>query len=158
MACQPVCTIFICPWHFVIVVTFLTGILQLMNCLARECLLRNTCLVNSFHCLWLFYAKKLEDCIHYTFIFTFFVQLLSKSCFFFAHGLIEYRSMWPIDGILTGTISLYRSRSGSNGNKEVLHTSQISKTGISPPDIVKCYTKGILFLVGVLPLYRRYSQ
>ena len=34
------CTTLICPWHFVIVVTSLTSILQLMNHLVRECFVK----------------------------------------------------------------------------------------------------------------------
>ena len=51
---------------------------------------------------------------------------------FFAYGLIEMdlsRYIWPINGILRDTMILSQGRPGSNGNEEVLHTSQISKFG-----------------------------
>ena len=42
----------------------------------------------------------------------------------------------PKDGTLTGTIILDQNESGSNGYKEVFHTPQISRTGVSPSDVV----------------------
>ena len=42
----------------------------------------------------------------------------------------------PLDGILTTTTSLGQNRSGTNANKKVIHTPQISRTGASPSDAV----------------------
>ena len=46
------------------------------------------------------------------------------------------RSIWSIEGILTGTTTLGQSGSGSNDNEGVLHTPQISRIGTSPSDTV----------------------
>ena len=48
-------------------------------------------------------------------------------------------SIWLKYGTLTGTTIPIQSRPGSNGNKVVLQTPQISKTGTSPPDAVQYY-------------------
>ena len=48
----------------------------------------------------------------------------------------QARSIWPIDGTLTGTSTLGLSKPRSNGNKGILHTFQISRTGASPSDTV----------------------
>ena len=58
-------------------------------------------------CLQLSHASKLGNHIHRMFIFTFFVELFLKSFFFVSYGPIKYdsflnRSIWPIDGTLTG--------------------------------------------------------
>ena len=58
---------------------------------------------------------------------------------FFAHGSIEYkwflnRSIWPIDRKLTWISTLGQSGPGSNGNKSVLHISEISRNESSPLD------------------------
>ena len=45
-------------------------------------------------------------------------------------------SVWPIDGILTGTITPDLSGPGSNGNKKVFYTPQNSRTGASQSDAV----------------------
>ena len=37
----------------------------------------------------------------------------------------------------------YQVLPGSNANEGVLHTSQSSRTGASPPDAIQCYTLGI---------------
>ena len=54
---------------------------------------------------------------------------------------IEYeflanRFLWPIDEILTGTISADLSVSQINGNEKTLHNSKISSTRGSPLDTV----------------------
>ena len=82
--------------------------------------------------LGLFYSSRLENHIHCMFIFTFFMQLFLKS-FFFALGHIGNKwfinkSIWPIDGTLTGTTTPGQSGTGSNGNKRVLHSPQSSRT------------------------------
>ena len=79
-------------------------------------------------CLELFYALTLGNCIHCTFIFTFFELLFLKS--FFAHGPIEYelflnRSIWLIDGNQKGTTTSDQSGPEGNGNEVVLNTPQI---------------------------------
>ena len=49
-------------------------------------------------------------------------------------------SIWPIDGTLSGAITLGQSGPGSNGNKGVLHIPQSSSiTRVSPSDcLVSC--------------------
>ena len=42
----------------------------------------------------------------------------------------------PIDGTLTSITTPGQSESGSNGNEELLHSPQISRTRASPPDAV----------------------
>ena len=70
------------------------------------------------------------------------------------------RSIWPIYETLTGTTTSGQSGPGSNGNEGVFHTTQISRTGVSPSDVVWCYTQEPLpfFVGGVLLLCRVYSQ
>ena len=53
--------------------------------------------------------------------------------------LIEYEwflNIWHVDGTLTGSIILGLSGTGSNGNEEVLHDLQSSRTGTWPLYIV----------------------
>ena len=59
------------------------------------------------------------------------------------------RSIWPIDGTLTGTTTLGQSGSGSNGNERVLSRSPISS-----------HTQDTLFLEGkgLTPTAGGYSQ
>ena len=45
----------------------------------------------------------------------------------------------PIVGTLTGTTTLGQSETGSNGNEEVLHISQSSRTGASTSDVLISY-------------------
>ena len=87
----------------------------------------------------LFYTKRLGNHVHCMFIFVFFVQLFLKR--FFEHHSIEYkwflkRSIWSKDRTLTGTTTMCQSGSASNGNKGVLLTSQISRTGSLQLDAV----------------------
>ena len=58
------------------------------------------------------------------------------------------RSIWPIDGSLTGTTTPDRSGLGSNGNKGVLYISQSSRTEASFSDGLVSYP-GRLLEVGV---------
>ena len=44
--------------------------------------------------------------------------------------------MWSTDGSLTGINTLGQSEPGSNGNKGLFHTHQMSRIGISPWDRV----------------------
>ena len=46
------------------------------------------------------------------------------------------KSIWPIDGTLTGTTTLSQSAPGSNDNEMVLYTHQISITRGSPSNAV----------------------
>ena len=41
-----------------------------------------------------------------------------------------------MDGTLTGTTTLGQSGSGTNGNEEIFHSLQISRTEASPSDTV----------------------
>ena len=45
-------------------------------------------------------------------------------------------SIWPIDGALTGTSTAGQSELGSNGNEDVFHIPQTSKTGASPSGVI----------------------
>ena len=54
----------------------------------------------------------------------------------FKYGKWLNSSIWPIDGILTGTTTPGQSGPESNGNKEVFHIFQISQTGASPSNAV----------------------
>ena len=47
---------------------------------------------------------------------------------------------WPVNGTITDTTTPSQSGPGSNGNKEDLHTLQISRTGASPCNVVLCHT------------------
>ena len=65
--------------------------------------------------LGLFYIQRLGNLIHCIFIFIIFWLVVSYE--FFVHGSIEYkwllnRSIRPIDGTVTGTITL-----GKSGNE-----------------------------------------
>ena len=51
------------------------------------------------------------------------------------------RSIWPIDGILTGTTCLNQSVSGSNGNEGVIYITQSCRTTASPSDVALCHTQ-----------------
>ena len=73
--------------------------------------------------------------MHCIFLFSYILRI------FFVYSPIEYeqflnKSKWPMDGILTGTTTLDYSGPGSNGNEEVFHTPQISRTRASQPDAV----------------------
>ena len=71
-------------------------------------------------CLRLFYAERLGNHIHYTFIF--FCSFLSG---IFAHNLNTnsfQTFIWLINETLKGTTTLGQSGSQSNGNEGVLHT------------------------------------
>ena len=52
-------------------------------------------------------------------------------------------SIWPIDGILTGTTTLGQRGCGWNGNDSVFYTPQISRADNSTSDAVKCHTQHI---------------
>ena len=82
--------------------------------------------------LQLFYVKGLENCVHCTFIFTFFLLLFLKSFLLFTHSPIAFkcflnRSIWLIDGTLVGTTTPGQTEPGSNSNP-----LQISRTGALP--------------------------
>ena len=59
--------------------------------------------------------------------------------------------------IKSGTTTVSRSRPGSNGNKEVLHTLQISRTGAFPSDAVYILLRTCLFENGSFLLSRECS-
>ena len=50
-------------------------------------------------------------------------------------------SIWPINGIFTHTTTPGQCESERNGNEEVLHTPQSSKTGASFPDAIEYHTQ-----------------
>ena len=54
-------------------------------------------------------------------------------------------SIWPIDGMLKGTITLHQSGAGCNCNWRVLLIPQISKTGTTPSETVCCHTQDTEF-------------
>ena len=87
--------------------------------------------------LGLFYAERLWNYIHINiFCVVFFWR------FFLAYSPMENkwflnRSTWPIDGNLTVTSTPGKS----NGNERLLHTPQITKTGVLPSDAVWYHTQ-----------------
>ena len=58
---------------------------------------------------------------------------------------------------LTSTTTAGQSEIGSNINEGVLYTPQSSKTGTSPPYVIKCHVQDPSF-GGVLPLCREHNQ
>ena len=66
-------------------------------------------------------------------------------------------TIWPIDKILTGTTSLGQSEPVSNGNEEVLHIPQRSRTGVKLSDGLVSYP-GHLLGVGFYPHQQKCSQ
>ena len=58
----------------------------------------------------------------------------------FNHSKWLNSSIWPIDGILTDITTPGQSGPGSNGNEELLHSLQSSRTGVSPSAAVYCLT------------------
>ena len=46
-----------------------------------------------------------------------------------------------------------QSGPGSNDNKRILHTPQISRRGASTSDTVQCHTQATLFLGSLMPLH-----
>ena len=75
--------------------------------------------------LGLFYADKFENCVHWT------------------HEII-FKHIWHVDETLKGTTTLSLSGPGSNGNKGVFLTLQISRTGASSSDAIECHYQDIL--------------
>ena len=71
---------------------------------------------------------KLGNHVHiYIFCASFFKRFFGRE----AQGLIKYRSflnrsMWPKDGMLTGTTTMGHSEPGSNGNEGVTQHSLLS--------------------------------
>ena len=77
----------------------------------------------------LFYTKRFRNCIHCTFIFTFFCNCIVRAFFFTPLGPVEYKSfwsrtIWTTVGTLTGIIAAGQSGAESNGNEEVHHILQ----------------------------------
>ena len=71
------------------------------------------------------------------------------------------RSIWLIDWTLIVSTTLDQSEPESNGNKDVFHTTQISRTRVSPSDAVYCHTQeDTLSFVGgkILPFCRACYQ
>ena len=68
------------------------------------------------------------------------------------------RSIWPIDGTLTGISTQSKSGPESNCQERVLHIPKISRTRTSPSDEVLCDAQGAFFMRGVLLLCRKYIQ
>ena len=58
----------------------------------------------------------------------------------FKHNKWLNSSIWPKDGILTGTTTQGQSEPGSNGNEEILHIPQSSRSRASPSDGLVSYT------------------
>ena len=61
--------------------------------------------------------------------------------------MISSNLIWPIDGILTGTLTQGSNRPGSIANEWVLHTPQISRIEASPSDAVSCHTQDTILLL-----------
>ena len=55
------------------------------------------------------------------------------------------------DGTLKDSITPGQSGIESNDNKEVLHTSQISRIGASPSDAVKCHNQDTPIVAATQP-------
>ena len=98
----------------------------------------------DFHTSTNFSALKLGNRFHWSFTFT-FMQLFLMGFFLgggsLARAPVKYesfldRSIWPIHNILKGTTTPGQSRPESNGNKWVLLTFFISRTGTSQSDAV----------------------
>ena len=62
-------------------------------------------------------------------------------------------SIWPINRTLSVATTIGQSGSGSNGNEEVLHIPQSSRTGASLSDCLVSYP-GHLLAGGILPFCR----
>ena len=59
---------------------------------------------------------------------------------FIEYKLFAKRYIWPIIGILTGTITPGRSGPGVKGNEAVLHSHCTPEQGAWPSDTVECHT------------------
>ena len=58
---------------------------------------------------------------------------------------MQFNSIWPIDRTLSHATTPSRSKSGSDGNKELLHIPQSSSiTGVSPSDCLVLYLGHLL--------------
>ena len=66
-------------------------------------------------------------------------------------------SIWPIDGTLTGTAILIQSGPDSDGNKEVLHNTQILNRSLTIRCSFMSYLRHILRKKGVRHFCRGYS-
>ena len=64
------------------------------------------------------------------FFFFFFAHVQSNKKYFLS------RSIWSIDGTLTGIAIPGQSGHGSDSHEKLLHTTQTSKTGILASDTV----------------------
>ena len=100
--------------------------------------------------LGLCYTKILGNRIYYSLIFTFLWRCFLKN--FFAQGPNDYKKFlnWSIlfiVGILKGTNNPGLSEPGSNGYEQLLHTPQISRIGVTPPDAAKCHMQNISLLI-----------
>ena len=63
-------------------------------------------------------------------------------------------SIWMIEKTLSDSTTLGQRGPGSDGNKEILHIPQSSRTKVSPSDGLMSYPWHLLVLGGVLPLSR----
>ena len=70
--------------------------------------------------MWLFFIETV----------TWYQVILSKS------NNLQTDSCGPLLKILPGTTTVSQSEPGSNGNEQVLHIPQISRTWVSPSDRV----------------------
>ena len=94
--------------------------------------------------------ESLGICIHciYLHFSCSFLRALFYGTWSYWIQIFLNRSIWPIDGTLKSIITPDQSGPGSNGNEEVLLTSQISKNGSSTSDNFISY-QGHPFFVGV---------
>ena len=69
---------------------------------------------------------------------------------------LQWNPVYYIDGNLTITTSLDRSRHGSNGNEGLIQISQSSKTGASQSHVVQYESQVICWKMGDLH-FRRFS-
>ena len=96
-----------------------------------------------------------------------YVYIFLFSCFlrgFFSCGSIKYeqfsnKSIWSIDGTLTGTTSLGQNKPGSNSNEEISSHFPDLQTGfLTIRYSLMSYPGHPPFFLGILFLCRRYSQ
>ena len=82
----------------------------------------------------LFYALSLGNCLCciYTFCVVISLEFFWEGCCIQSDWIqiILNRSIWPIDGTLTGTTTPSQSGTRNNGNERVLHIALISRTGV----------------------------
>ena len=96
------------------------------------------------------FTKSQEQITHFLYMVIWYQVFLSNTNNF------ANRSIWPIDGTLTNTITSGQSEPGSNGKYGVFITCYSSRIGALPPDVT--HQELLVFGRGVLPLCKEHSQ